>query len=663
MAVMLTPDSRYAIMIVADDIHTGYGGGYIALTESGEDVCQCCPDAGGCKALTEWRIRDLNGNVDELSGEIVTMAVVNVAYQKMMLIPQPWTLRHYNNALPFSLSMVLEVKCDGSWKKVDEWTSNVATCAAGGRYPTHTIAIPVYDPPAPCDCARTPSNPNECANPFVPCPKIMAGTEYEPPNHQAVKFTGAVDGEWTNLKNWKDTLEASPARELPDSESNIIIDALLSTVPGVLTLIYGGQTLPTVNGVVINAGAEIRIRIATRHAEVRGTVGKGDGTCYDGVLEMIGMLFAAKFYDDGLLTFGATVEGNAEFYDTSKFKGLVVGNAELYNSSEMKNTAVDRVVCQGTVAAFNNALIENADFFGELTMWDYSHMAGDNVAHANSHFHDYSYIESGSLDTGNNDCTFDGHSQNAGTLKGDAYFQAPHFSGDSFNALAGIIKGPALFSGYAINYGHVEGIATFTENARNKGTCEVDAVFSGGAINDIDGIVKGDGTFSSGYNWGMVEGDAAFSAGGGNGTGGPGSGSPITGTVKGDATFEGSANIGIVEGDATFSAGGNNLTYGTVEGNATFNASDNKGTVEGTATFNVTGLNEGHVTGLATFNGATHNGGFADGDAIFNGTAENMGAGQVAGTATFNVDSNNYSIPAWTPTVVCNTTGVCVTTP
>lgn len=653
MAVMLTPDSRYAIMVVNDNAQMGY----IALTETGEDVCQCCPAAGdSCKPLTEWRIRDLNSNVDEITGEIVTMPIANISYQKMMLIPQPWTLRHYNNALPFSLSMVLEVKCDGSWKKVDEWTNNVATCSAGGRYPTKTIAIPVYDPPAPCDCARREATPDECVDPLVPCPKITVGTEYEPPNDKAVKFTGAVDGEWTNLKNWKDSSEASPARELPDSESNIIIDGLLSTVPDLLTLAYAGQTPPTVNGVVINVGAEIRIRIATRHAEVRGTVGKGDGTCADGALEMIGMLFAAEFRGDGLLTFGATVEGNAEFYDTSKFKGLVNGNAELYNSSEMKNTAVDRVLCQGTVDAFNDALIENADIFGELTMWNASHMTGDNVAHAHSHFHDSSYVASGSLDNVNNDCTFDGTSQNAGTLKGGANFQAPHFSGNSSNALAGIVKGPAIFSGSAINYGHVEGVATFTDSARNKGTCDVDATFSGGAINDIDGTVEGDGTFSGGYNRGMVEGDAAFSGGGGNGTGGPDSGSPITGTVKGNATFEGSANAGIVEGDAAFSAGGNNLTNGTVQGNATFNASENKGTVEGTATFNVTGLNEGHVTGLATFNGATHNGGFADGDAIFNGTAENMAAGRVTGTATFNVDSNNYGING---TTVCNTTGNC----
>ncbi len=629
MKIMLTPDGSMVIRVG----YSGGGAGGLILTESGTDTCNCCPELIPCKPITEWRIKEASNLVDELSG-VVSMGP---AYQEMMNFPDPWYPRHYNAALPLTLSMKLQVKCEGEWKDLRAWSETLDTCDRPCRFPTEVF--PAMAPPEPCDCIRNEEDPPMCV---AACPEIYLGTQYEPPNDVAKTFTNAVDKEWTNLKNWADAAGASPASDWPNSESSIVIGGIVNTIPT-----YGGcvgevlgemQVAAIVDSVVVNAGAEIRIILRTRHAEVSGHISAGNEESCEGQYGQLWMEdpeIWATFEGSGEVEYGAKVVGRVQFNSSSRLRGWVTSDVDLRNSSQMANNAVDHARCGGDVHAYETAFIADADIqpAGNLTMYNQSHMDGTNSVKGGVRFHDQSGIDGGRL----------------------IDFIAPaFFDGSSFNR--GTVEGDAEFSGSAINYGHVTGVATFTENARNKGTCEVDATFSGGAINDIDGIVEGDGTFDGGYNWGMVEGDAAFSGGGGNGTGGPGSGSPITGTVKGDATFEGSINTGIVEGDATFSAGGANYPNGTVEGNATFNASENKGTVEGTATFNVTGLNEGHVTGLATFNGATRNGGFADGDAIFNGTAENMTAGRVTGTATFNVDSNNYGING---TTVCNTTGNC----
>lgn len=620
--------------------YTGGGAGGLILTESGTDTCNCCPPMEPCKPITEWRIKEATNKVDEMSG-VVSMGP---AYQDMMNFPDPWYPRHYNAALPLALSMTLQVKCEGEWKDLRAWSETIDTCNRPCRFPTEVF--PAMAPPEPCDCVRNEEDPPVCV---VACPEIYLGTQYEPPNDVAKTFTNAVDDEWTNLKNWADAAGASPASDWPNSESSIVIDGTVNTIPwyvGCIGEVLGEMQIAAfVNAVVVNAGAKIRITLRTSHAEVSGNISaENEDSCETqyGQLWMEDPEIWATFEGSGEVEYGAKVLGRAKFHSSSRLRGWVTGDVDLRNNSQMANNAVDHARCGGDVHAYETAFIADADIqpAGNCTMYNQSHMDGTNSVKGIARFHDQSGIDGGRL----------------------IDFIAPaFFDGSSFNR--GTVEGDAEFSGYAINYGHVTGVATFTENARNKGTCEVGATFSGGAINDIEGIVKGNGTFSGGYNWGMVEGDAAFSGGGGNGTGGPGSGSPITGTVKGDATFAGSSNSGIVEGDAAFSAGGNNMTYGTVQGNATLTASDNSGTIDGTATFNVTGTNWGHVTGLATFEEATHNGGFADGDAIFWNTSENDAAASVAGTATFNNDSNNYSPAAKTPTVVCNTTGVCVNLP
>jgi hypothetical protein len=120
------------------------------------------------------------------------------------------------------------------------------------------------------------------------------------------------------------------------------------------------------------------------------------------------------------------------------------------------------------------------------------------------------------------------------------------------------------------------------------------------------------------------------------------------GTINGNATFNNSINTSTITGDATFDDNSNN--YGTVTGNATFNDSsyNNGGTVTGNATFNDNSSNRpfidhfgdgggnrvGTITGDATFNNNSMNMSVVNGDATFNDCSVNEGV--VLGVLTDN---------------------------
>ena len=94
--------------------------------------------------------------------------------QYMDGLPNPWTVPHYNTALPLSLSMSLDVLCAGEWKTLVTWTADVKTCAFGsaGRYPEYTFTS--YASPAPCDYLKD-GTTDETISPGVECPRIVPG--------------------------------------------------------------------------------------------------------------------------------------------------------------------------------------------------------------------------------------------------------------------------------------------------------------------------------------------------------------------------------------------------------------------------------------------------------------------------------------------------------
>ena len=631
MKVTLTSESAAVIMLAYPD-----GNRAILLTENGENECECCIEAPGvCDPLTEWRIVEAGGKVDPLSGPIAYFA--GYYGQMMNNFPQPWGVPHYNGALPLSLSMKLEVKCKGEWKKIDEWVADVGTCGhTADRWPAKEFVV--YQPPEPCNCKR--DLDGDCGNPPELCPTVAPGTQYYLPNASAYTFTAAVDGEWSNLKNWQDYGFASPARELPNSESVVVIDGVLSTI------FPGGVAF--VNTVLVTANGQVRIPFQAFHAEVLGIIGVGSSeACGNGVLVMAGPE-AAEFKGAGSIEAGAEVIGNAKFRETSHNDGTVTGAAEFY----------DTTVNSGTVTLDAN-------------------------------FHDTS-VNHGRVD-GN--ATFDDTSANRGV---NGVGKTATFNGESVNWVTLYAVGPdrqnVFFHEDSRNKGRIGtfGFAQFDGNAKNQDSVH-DVSFTGYSMNDTDGICLLDATFAGhSHNDGKVTRKGKFFETSYNNTGGTvlvggefhenstnrgsvtgattfdGSAHNTPGTVTGDATFMGdAANGGTVTGTASFGGtahNGENAFNGIVTGNATFaQGAYNSGTCSADASFVDQSYNGagGIVSGNATFgDSSARNDGTVSGNATFIDTAENNNV--VGGTATFNGRSNNYGTAA---IIICNTLGVCTPFP
>lgn len=578
-----------------------------------------------CYPISEWRIKEASNKVDELYG--VVLIGPNPAYRHMNNLPQPWTVPHYNEVLPLSLSMQLEVKCVDEWKKIDEWTADVGTCGhAANRWPTKVVAeYGCYAAPFPCDCQRVEAG--DCTDPPYPCPLVCIGTQYDPPNGAAYTFTGAVDGEWTNLKNWKDFAGASPANQLPDANSVIVIDGNLQTIPT--------GTNASVDTVTVTAAGAVRIPLSTTHAEVRGIIGIGSSeVCGNGVLVMAGTE-AAEFKGAGYVEEGAEVTGNANFSDTSYNEGTVTLDASFTNTSSNR----------GLVKGFGTFSDDSRNLYtveGDATFSGITALNGRDVL-------------------GN--ATFTGIAVlNTGDVRGDATF-----SNGASNR--GIVQGNATFNGGAGNVspgGFVYLGATFNSSVNNS-VVVGDATFTAGGRNGNSGIIQSNAVFTDSSNDGYVVFTATFNVTGGVTAGG---------VVGGLATFNGDTiNAGVLTvnaifngyshnensvGDATF----NNNAYNNaiVTGVATFNLTSHNDAANGvsTAIFNGGSINNGAATtatfnntssnaaslfmgiGTATFNNTSENNGYVSGNATFSDSSSNRGP--VAGNAAFNTSSYNACV-------------------
>lgn len=619
MKVTLTSESAAVIMLA-------YPGGNraILLTENGEDECECCMEAPGvCEMLTEWRITEAGGKVDPLSGPIAYFA--GYYGQMMNNFPQPWTVPHYNGALPLSLSMKLEVKCKNEWKKIDEWTADVATCpSAGERFPTKTLAeYGCYQAPAPCDCRRV--NGGDCKDPPEPCPIVCIGSVYDPPNGAAYTFTGTADGEWTNLKNWKDSAGKSPAKQLPDTSSIVVIDGDLKTIPN------GNNAI--VHTVTVTAAGAVRIPLSTTYATVRGIIGDGEAgsACGTGNLIMAGS-DAAEFRGDGKIEANAKVTGNANFNDASLNFGLVTLDANFHDTSVNHGRVDGNATFDDTSANRGvNGVGKTATFNGESVNWVTLYTIGPD----------------------RQDVFFHEDSRNKGYIGpfGFAQFDGNAKNQDSVHDVS--------FTGYSMN--DTDGIcfrdATFAGHSHNDGKATLKGKFFETSYNNTGGTVTGGGEFhGNSTNRGSVTGATTFD----------GSAHNTPGTVTGDATFMGdAANGGTVTGTASFGVtahNGENAFNGIVTGNATFaQGAYNSGTCSADASFVDQSYNGagGIVSGNATFgDSSARNDGTVSGNATFIDTAENNNV--VGGTATFNGRSNNYGTAA---IIICNTLGVCTPFP
>ena len=386
------------------------------------------------------------------------------------------------------------------------------------------------------------------------------------PNGPAYVFTGAVDGEWTNLKNWEDANGNSPASSLPTSLTDVVIAGLVDTIPDGIEAGVGNLT--------ILAGAEIRIRIKVgQDATVWGIIGIGEKSCGSGELDMLHLdpisllLFGekAKFY--GVAENRGLVSGSADFFDNSKQRGVVSGNVNLYNFSSMvKTEEFDSPRCEGSMG---------------LEMWDNSFAGGCIVS--DLYMRDSSHIDGDILVAitvlninGDRIVNVEGSAQmyDDSYLDGDGSLSAKFLSMEDRSHIE---------EGYTVV---VESCTINGSDAYNAGTIDGDATFRGTEVLNLNnvGIVTGEITFVGD----IPEAPVNFTMNGSNVWNYDTSAWIFTAPGPTWTFNESSSNTGTLAGNATFNSSSTNS--GTVSGNATFNGSSNQlGTVTGVITCNTLG--------------------------------------------------------------------------
>ena len=485
----------------------------------------------------------------------------------------------------------------------------------GGVYSTGGILL--QSPPG-CACLRDPATGEmvgqtetgttyerfccPTCNRYLGATGCSTGLEYLG-HGEAVRFTGAVDNEGSNLWNWEDANGDSPAGSWPTGD--ITIAGELRSWRGPTAGGTGGGYHPNLaslsfSSVTLEPGAVLAISLTTEtltadDAKIEELMLDGGGVpkaCANGGEYAVGItVTGTATFKNGAETYvtgafsnqsapHAGITGNCVFESGSKNFGTIAGNCDFSDNASNEGTITGDCTFADT-AENNDTITGNCEFSGDA-------------------------VNAGTI-TG--DATFSGNAVNAGTVTGNATF-----IGDSVNN--GTITGDATFSGNAVNAGTVTGNCTFEDNATNNDTITGNCEFSGDAVNN--GTITGDATFSgNGANTGTVDGNATFANAAY--TSDPTAGGVITGTI----TFSAATPVAFVlSGSSVWSADASAWVFTTSGQNWTFNgSSSNTGTVDGDATFNGSSSNSGTVTGDATF-----------------GDTASM-AGNVTGTATFTDDA------------------------
>lgn len=516
-------------------------------------VCVTTPCLS-CKEPTQWRIVDDSARI-YAQGDVVNNELID--------LPSPWSPLFYWSS--GTINLTLEVNgCGAGWDPLESWTVDVILCdTEAERYPEWPLPGP-WAPPVGCDCAYD-NVTDEVTDPCVPCPALTAvsgdGQAWRnPPHTVGVTFTGAVDGEWTNLLNWEDANGLSPAASLPVAGTNVSVAAnvtssAVSISVADLTIEAGAEfSVPaTVAGLHCYGAIE---RLSTCEGQSGIVLCGGQAFFYAGSYNNGDVAYAeGQFYGDAENKSDGVLSGPTRFNDETVNAGLCNGPAEFWDTSDNSG-----VVESGS---FFDEAQNSADVQGNASFENSSYNEG--AVGGNATFGDTAENkEGGVVSLG---ATFSGASVNRGTVVLNATF-----TGTSINEASSVLESDAAFVGESINRGSFGGNATFGDSATNDGTVSGSATFSGSAT-----------------NLGPVFGFATFNENATN----------DGGVLNGDAEFNGSAiNSGGIVGSVTFNGTAVNAAAGLALANATFNAdSINRGAVTGTATFNDDACNDGGTAG------------------------------------------------------------------
>jgi hypothetical protein len=457
-----------------------------------------------CDKPTDWQITDDQNNV-YAKGDILPTDP-----PEMQNVPDPFIPNFYYNT---NLDMKLEILgCGNSAQVAETWLMSIDLCDPNSRYPSHGLAGS-YAPQPPCDCEYNVET-GDPIDPCIPCPNIIIGTTgtgqewINPQPGVGVKFTAAVDNEWTNLANWQDANGNSPVSELPGGGTNVSIEANVTSTAVAIS----------VGELTIQAGVEFSVAASAADLHCYGAIER-NGDCGDGVgvVTVSGEAFVygggrnngeivnalVKFSGDGLNATLGVVTGDARFDDTSRNNGTITDDAEFYDTTE------------------NHGTVQGDGLFDGLPATNWGTVSGNG--------------------------TFASGASNSGTVALDA-----------------------TFGGSSDNVATVAGNATFNASAVNSGTVSLDATFNGSASNASiygPGTVVGNATFNGSSTNGFAP-DSASGFVGGNATFNDTS-SNATGSVAGNATFnDDTVNRAVVTNTATFNDCSYNWTGEEVGGTA-----------------------------------------------------------------------------------------------
>jgi hypothetical protein len=494
-------------------------------------------------------------------------------------LPNPFAPLFYDSV--GNKTFILQALCgiDNEWHILDQWNGTIMLCMnTGGRYPSRNF-MGSWAPQDPCDKPRVDNIPI-CNLPQ--CPELTPvdppgdGQEWRDPDHnRAVTFTGAVDGEWTNLANWQDNNGRTPARYLPDNTSEIIINASVTSLSDNTNNIILSSI--TINNASFSIGGGIGSpSISCGVLVCNGTIDRPNPPECDGIYGKITYTTSATFIG-GILS-GELVNGggsDAEFTSGSIIEsdGLMVGNA-IFDSSHNEGTITGDAEFENSSSNRNGGTVEGNAIFRTGSLNTQATVEG------NAEFYN---------DSANSNATVKGNAEFWDTSTNDSY---------------AVVEGSAEFWDSSANqyFSVVKGAATFNDTSSNKSRaiCEDLSTFNDSATND-GGICQDDATFNdSAINNGVTN-SATFNNSSKNGS---------SGVINNAAIFNNtSENEGDADGGATFNGSSINDTDGRVLNGATFNTdSINKGEVS-SATFNNSSINDttGTVTGNATFNDSSSN--------------------------------------------------------
>lgn len=434
-------------------------------TPGGCGISCCCP------MPNTWRI------VDSQSRIYAQGPMVNCSPLDYPTSPCTFPQYYWPSASGPSWSETLRLQvsgCGGGFQTIATDTFNWETC--GGDCSTYGLPDPPHPPgsfagprwlytagfglfpffgftlpmPEQCECEpatqESPPSPlNPCSNPctqesFFIINFSLPGTGqawrsllYGP----AVRFTGAADGEWTNLANWQDANGQSPAYSLPTSTSNVTIAGNVTSVT-----IFPSVTVKTLT---ILPGASLAIEISCEDLVCRGTIARPTSPVCAYTYGKVSYLNSATFIS-GVLD-GELVQTPAASDAAFTMDSVINSQGYLNGSGVFSGTSVNAGFVSGS-ATFNG-----------------------------------SSSNPGVVDAGSGSVVFNGSSYNSGFIIGTSYTSTfndnsenlgdgglnPTFNDSATNTSTGY-AGNATFNDTSRNYGNIVSTATFNDSSCNSGT-------------------------------------------------------------------------------------------------------------------------------------------------------------------------------------------------